>query len=142
MLKAFERRLEQLVEGTFAAAFRSSLQPVEVGRRLIRVLDDERTVGVDGRPVMPNRFVIGVSPDDDESHERFRGKQNLNFPLVADPERSIIDAYGVWGEKKLYGKTFMGLQRATFLIDEAGVIQHVFKRPKVAEHAEEIISKL
>lgn len=86
--------------------------------------------------------VIGVSPDDDASHERFAGKQELNFPLVADPDHTIINAYGVWGEKTLYGKTFMGLQRATFLIDEEGMIQHVFKRPKVADHAAEIISKL
>ncbi len=86
--------------------------------------------------------VIGVSPDDDASHEKFSAKQELNFPLVADPDHEIIDKYGVWGEKQNYGKTFMGLQRTTFLIDEKGVIQHVFKRPKVADHAAEIISKL
>ena len=86
--------------------------------------------------------VIGVSPDDNASHEKFSGTQELNFPLVADPDRKIIEKYGVWGEKTNYGKTFMGLQRTTFLIDEKGVIQHVFKRPRVAEHAQEIISKL
>ena len=86
--------------------------------------------------------VIGVSPDDDASHEKFAAKHDLSFPLVADPDRKIIDAYGVWGEKKNYGKTYMGLQRTTFLIDEQGVIQHVFKRPKVADHTAEIISKL
>lgn len=86
--------------------------------------------------------VIGVSPDGDESHEKFSNKHELPFPLVADPDRKIIEAYGVWGEKKNYGKTYMGLQRTTFLIDEDGVIQHVFKRPKTAAHAEEIISKL
>lgn len=86
--------------------------------------------------------VIGVSPDDDASHEKFSAKQDLNFPLVGDPDHRVIDKYGVWGEKTNYGKTFMGLQRVTFLIDEAGVIKHVFKRPRVAEHAEEIISKL
>ena len=86
--------------------------------------------------------VIGVSPDDNASHATFAAKQELNFPLVADPDHKIIDKYGVWGEKKNYGKTFMGLQRTTFLIDEKGVIQHVFKRPKVADHAAEIISKL
>lgn len=86
--------------------------------------------------------VIGVSGDDDASHERFAGKYDLPFPLVADPDHEVIDAYGVWGEKKNYGKTYMGLARTTFLIDEDGVIQHVFKRPKTAEHAEEIISKL
>lgn len=86
--------------------------------------------------------VIGVSPDDDASHERFTGKHDLTFPLIADPDRRIIERYGVWGERKNYGKTFMGLQRTTFLIDEDGVIAHVFKRPKTAAHAEEIIGKL
>ena len=86
--------------------------------------------------------VIGVSPDDATSHEKFSARHELSFPLLPDPDHEIIDAYGVWGEKKNYGKTFMGLQRTTFLIDEDGVIQHVFKRPRVAEHAEEIISKL
>lgn len=86
--------------------------------------------------------VIGVSPDDLASHEKFAAKHELTFPLVADPDHEIIDAYGVWGEKKNYGKTYMGLARTTFLIDPDGVIQHVFKRPKVADHAAEIISKL
>ena len=86
--------------------------------------------------------VVGVSPDPLDSHEKFAGKHELNFPLLADPDHKIIGAYEVWGEKKLYGKTFMGLQRATFLIDGKGVIAHVFKRPKVADHASEIISKL
>ena len=86
--------------------------------------------------------VIGVSPDDNASHEKFSAKQDLNFPLVADPDHKIIEKYGVWGEKQNYGKTFMGLQRTTFLIDAKGVIQHVFKRPKVADHAAEIVSKL
>lgn len=89
-----------------------------------------------------NITVIGVSPDSNESHEKFATKQGLSFPLIADPDHKIIGKYGVWGEKKNYGKTFMGLQRTTFLIDEKGTIQHVFKRPRVAEHAEEIISKL
>jgi len=86
--------------------------------------------------------VIGVSPDDNTSHEKFANKHELPFPLLADPDHEIIEAYGVWGEKKNYGKTFMGLARTTFLIDEQGVIAHVFKRPKTKAHAEEIISKL
>jgi len=86
--------------------------------------------------------VVGVSPDDLASHEKFADKHELNFPLIADPDRKIIEKYGVWGEKKLYGKTFMGLARTTFLIDENGVIAHVFKRPKVADHTAEILSKL
>lgn len=86
--------------------------------------------------------VIGVSPDPDERHEAFSAKYELSFPLVADPDREIIEAYGVWGEKKNYGKVYEGLQRTTFLIDADGVIQHVFKRPKTKAHAEEILSKL
>ncbi len=86
--------------------------------------------------------VIGVSPDDNTSHESFAEKHGLPFPLVADPEHKIIDKYGVWGEKKLYGKTFMGMARTTFLIDEMGVIAHVFKRPKTGDHAAEILRKL
>ncbi|MEM9133030.1 MAG: thioredoxin-dependent thiol peroxidase [Actinomycetota bacterium] len=86
--------------------------------------------------------VIGVSPDDDASHERFVADHELPFPLIADPDRKIIDAYGVWGEKKNYGKTYLGLQRTTFLIDAEGTIVHVFKRPRTADHAAEIVSKL
>ncbi len=86
--------------------------------------------------------VIGVSPDDDASHAAFTEKYGLTFPLLADPDHKIINAYGVWGEKQNYGKTFLGLQRTTFLIDEDGIIQHVFKRPKTADHTAEILSKL
>lgn len=86
--------------------------------------------------------VVGVSPDDDASHEKFSDKHGLSFPLIADVDHALIGSYGVWGEKQNYGKTYMGLQRTTFLIDGDGVIQHVFKRPKTKAHAEEIISKL
>ena len=86
--------------------------------------------------------VVGVSPDDDASHEKFSGKHELTFPLIADPDHKLIGPYGVWGEKQNYGKTYMGLQRTTFLIDADGVIKHVFKRPKTKAHAEEVISKL
>ncbi len=86
--------------------------------------------------------VIGVSPDDDASHARFAEKHELPFALVADPDRTIIEAYGVWGEKKNYGKVYDGLQRTTFLIGPDGVIQHVFKRPRTKDHTNEILSKL
>jgi len=85
--------------------------------------------------------VIGVSPDDNSSHETFAAKHELTFPLIADPDHEIINAYGVWGEKQNYGKTYMGLQRTTFIINEDGFIQHVFKRPKTADHTNEILSK-
>ncbi len=86
--------------------------------------------------------VIGVSPDDHSSHEKFTNKYELTFPLIADSDRSIIDAYGVWGERMLYGKPVIGLTRTTFLIDEHGIIQHVFKRPKTDDHTNEILSKI
>ncbi len=86
--------------------------------------------------------VVGVSPDSDESHEKFSANHELPFPLIADPDRELIEAYGVWGEKKNYGKTYQGLQRTTFLIDGDGVIKHVFKRPRTADHAAEILSKI
>lgn len=83
--------------------------------------------------------VVGVSPDDVASHERFAEKYNLTFPLVADPEKEILNAYGAWGEKNMYGRLVKGVKRTTFLIDERGVIVHVFRRPKVASHAAEIL---
>lgn len=83
--------------------------------------------------------VIGVSPDDGESHKKFEEKYELPFTLVADPDKKIIEKYGVWGEKNMYGKKSMGLFRTTFLIDEKGVIYKIFKKPKTAVHSEEIL---
>jgi peroxiredoxin Q/BCP len=83
--------------------------------------------------------VIGVSPDDEESHKKFEEKHELPFILLADPDKKIIEKYGVWGEKNMYGKKSMGLFRTTFLIDEKGVIYKVFKKPKTAIHSEEIL---
>ncbi len=97
----------------------------------------------DGHQNLLNKgiVVIGVSPDDEASHVKFAGKYDLPFPLLADPNKDIIGRYGVWGEKNLYGKKTMGLKRTTFLIDEAGCIVHVFKRPKVLNHTREIMEK-
>ena len=83
--------------------------------------------------------VIGVSPDDVEKHQRFREKFDLPFTLLADPQHKIISAYGVWGEKNMYGRKYMGLHRTTFVIDEKGVIKKIFLRPKNKAHAEEIV---
>lgn len=84
--------------------------------------------------------VIGVSPDDEKQHLRFEEKHDLPFILIPDPAHKLIDAYGVWGEKQLYGKTYMGLQRTTFLIDEKGMIRKIFRKPKSKQHSEEILS--
>ncbi len=83
--------------------------------------------------------VLGISGDSVESHEKFAQKYRLPFLLLADTDKTIVNEYGVWGEKKMYGRTFLGIKRTTFFIDEEGVIQHIFKRPKVLQHAEEIL---
>ena len=86
--------------------------------------------------------VVGVSADDTASHQRFADKYDLPFPLLADPDHEILEAYGAWGEKNLYGKTSMGIKRTTFLIGPDGRVVHVFKRPKTDRHAQEILAKL
>lgn len=83
--------------------------------------------------------VIGVSPDEVAKHKKFETKHELPFTLIADPELKVIEKYGVWGEKSMYGKKYMGLLRTTFLIDKNGVIQKIFSKPKSKEHAKEIL---
>lgn len=83
--------------------------------------------------------VLGVSPDTEKSHKKFEQKYALPFSLIADPHHYIIDKYGVWGEKQLYGRNYMGLHRTTFLIDEKGIIRKIFSRPKNKQHAQEIL---
>jgi thioredoxin-dependent peroxiredoxin len=83
--------------------------------------------------------VVGVSPDDTKKHKKFEEKFNLPFTLIADTSRAILEAYGVWGQKKLFGHEYMGVLRTTFIIDEKGIISKVFLRPKNRAHAEEII---
>lgn len=85
-----------------------------------------------------NAHVIGVSPDDVQSHAKFKAKFSLNFDLLADTELSICKSYGVWVEKNMYGKKYMGVQRATFLIDGAGKIAAVWPKVKVEGHAAEV----
>jgi thioredoxin-dependent peroxiredoxin len=84
-------------------------------------------------------YVAGISPNDFRSHKKFETKFNLPFTLVADPDHKIINKYGVWGEKNLYGRKYMGLHRTTFLIDGNGVIRKIFLRPNNKAHAEEIV---
>lgn len=84
--------------------------------------------------------VLGISPNDEQSHKKFEEKFRLPYTLVADPEHKIIDKFGVWGEKQLYGRQYMGLHRTTFLIDGKGIVRKVFLRPRNKQHAEEIIA--
>ena len=86
--------------------------------------------------------VIGISKDSEGSHQKFAEKFDLPFLLVIDPERTAIEAFGVWQEKKLYGKVSMGVVRATFIIDESGVIEKVFPRAKPDTNAAEILAYL
>jgi len=86
--------------------------------------------------------VLGISPDDEASHKKFEEKYQLPFTLVADPKQKIIEAYGVWGEKNLYGRKYMGLHRTTFIIDEQGKIIKIFLKPRSKMHTEEILKFL
>lgn len=82
--------------------------------------------------------VVGVSPDSEKSHKGFAGKYSLPFPLIADTSLKILKDYGVWGEKKLYGRSYMGVLRTTFLIDEKGVIEKVIDKVDTAGHTDQI----
>lgn len=82
--------------------------------------------------------VLGVSVDDEKSHQKFIKKFNLNFPLLADTDHKVVEAYGVWKEKSMYGKTYMGTVRTTFLIDEKGVIEKVISKVNTGDHAAQI----
>ena len=86
--------------------------------------------------------VLGVSPDDVASHVQFRDKYQLNFPLLADPNHAVAEAYGAWREKNMYGKKSMGIVRSTFLIDKEGVIHRVWRSVKVDGHDTAVIEAL
>ena len=87
-------------------------------------------------------LVYGVSPDDVASHGKFRDKFQLNFPLLADPDHSLAEAFGAWREKNMYGKKSMGVQRSTFIIDSDGKIAKVWKRVQVDGHDQQVLEAL
>jgi len=87
-------------------------------------------------------IVMGVSADSVESHKKFKKKFELNFPLLADPEKKMIEEYGVWKEKSMYGKKYMGIERTTFVIDPQGKISHIFPKVKVTDHFDEVVEAL
>ena len=84
--------------------------------------------------------VFGVSTDDEKSHQKFISKYSLPFTLLADTDKKIVNDYGVYGEKSMYGRKYMGVNRTTFLIDETGKIHKIFKKVNVSEHAEEVLT--
>src|SRR3989454_3127988 len=86
--------------------------------------------------------VLGVSVDSVDSHKKFKKKFDLNFPLLADTDKSIVEAYGTWKEKSMYGKKFMGIERMTFIIDEQGKISHIFPKVKVDQHYDQVLDAL
>ena len=86
--------------------------------------------------------VLGVSPDSVASHEKFRDKFSLPFPLLADEDHAVAEAYGVWGEKSMYGRKYQGILRTTFIIDPTGRIAHVFEKVKPRGHAAEVLDAL
>ncbi|MFI3266705.1 MAG: thioredoxin-dependent thiol peroxidase [Rikenellaceae bacterium] len=95
----------------------------------------------DGRTeLLENGFeVLGVSPDSVASHQKFIDKQSLNFNLLSDPDHQIAQAYGAWGEKKFMGRTYDGILRTTFVIDENGFIERVFDKVKTKDHFNQIL---
>ncbi|MSR21294.1 MAG: thioredoxin-dependent thiol peroxidase [Gemmatimonadetes bacterium] len=86
--------------------------------------------------------VLGISADSVESHGKFRGKFGLTFPLLADEDHAVCEAYGVWVEKSMYGRTFMGIERSTFLIDEDGVVIEAWRKVTPKGHAEMLVEVL
>ena len=87
-------------------------------------------------------IVYGVSPDSEKSHQNFKTKYDLNFPLIVDSSKEIAEAYGVWKEKSMYGRKFMGIERSTFLIDEQGKIEKIWRKVKVTGHVDEVLEAL
>ena len=86
--------------------------------------------------------VLGISGDSVDSHKKFVKKFNLNFPLLSDETKTVLQAYGVWKEKSLYGRNFMGVERTTFIIDEQGKLDDIFPKVKVDGHLEEVLAEL
>ena len=98
----------------------------------------------DGQQTLAERGyrIVGVSPDSERSHQNFCSKHDLRFTLLADTERTICEAFGVWVEKSMYGRKYMGVARKTFLLDEECRITHFFDKVKTAEHYQQIINEL
>ena len=98
----------------------------------------------DGKEELSRRGfrIVGVSPDSERSHQNFCTKHELNFTLIADTDHSVCEAFGVWAEKSMYGRKYMGVKRTTFILDEEGKITHIFDKVKTATHFEQIINEL
>jgi peroxiredoxin Q/BCP len=86
--------------------------------------------------------IFGVSPDSVESHKKFAAKYNLPFQLLSDENKQVVEKYGVWKEKSMYGRKYMGVERSTFIIDKTGKLRKIFRKVKVADHHKEVINAL
>ena len=86
--------------------------------------------------------VVGISADSEASHAKFQSKYDLPFHLISDPEKIAITGFGAWGEKSMYGKTYEGITRSTFILDENGVVTHVFPKVSPKSHADEVLAAL
>ncbi len=86
--------------------------------------------------------VLGVSADSPTSHQKFSAKYELTFPIISDEAKELVKKFGVWKEKSMYGKKYMGIERTTFIIDEAGTIRHIFSKVKVDGHTDEVLKAL
>jgi peroxiredoxin Q/BCP len=93
-------------------------------------------------PDIPGAKVVGVSPDSIKSHRKFADKYNLNFTLLADTDHALCEAVGVWAEKSMYGRKYMGVERTTFILTESGVVAKVFNKVKPQGHAAEVLAAL
>ena len=149
--------MTHLTEGTKAPAFKGKDQNGKTvsladykGKKIVLYFypeDDTPTCTVQACNLRDNFgllkkngfIVLRVSPDEEKKHKKFEAKYDLPFTLIADADHTIIDKYGIWGEKQMYGRTYMGLHRTTFLIDEKGVIRKIFLKPKSKQHTEEIL---
>jgi peroxiredoxin Q/BCP len=89
-----------------------------------------------------NAIIIGISPDSQKSHTNFISKHSLSIELLSDPDHAVAEMYGVWQKKKLYGKEYMGIVRSTFLINPDGIIQEIWNKVSVAQHAETVFETL
>jgi thioredoxin-dependent peroxiredoxin len=86
--------------------------------------------------------ILGVSADSEESHQKFISKYSLPFTLISDPEKHVLNLYNAWGEKKMYGKTYMGILRKTFIINERGYIEAIIEKVKTKDHTNQIFTEL
>ena len=129
-----------------------SLSDLKGGKTVLYFYPKDNTSGCtleakslrDGKEALAARGyrIVGVSPDSERSHQNFCSKHDLNFTLLADTEKTLCEAFGVWVEKSMYGRRYMGVARKTFLLDEQGRITHIFDKVRTADHYNQIINEL